>query len=83
MIYDPPHVSPRIRAQDGVLLARHQPLVPLDDDDYIEIVIRHEAHAEIRKRLEKYGVFDKLLFPDLDGIAKWLKYRAFEINAQI
>ncbi|MEO7101610.1 MAG: FRG domain-containing protein [Luteolibacter sp.] len=83
VIYDPPHVSPRIRAQDGVLLARHQPLAPLAETDYIEILIRHSAHEEIRKRLEKFGVFDKLLFPDLDGIAKWLKYRAFELNSPI
>ena len=83
VIYDPPHVSPRIRAQDGVLLARHQPLSPLDDGDYIEIVIRHEAHKEVRERLEKYGVFDRLLFPDLDGIAKWLKYRAFDLKGTI
>jgi len=80
IIYDPPHVSPRIRAQDGVLLACHQPTQSLEEKDYIEIVIRHEAHDEIRRRLDQYGVFDKQLFPDLDGIAKWLKYRVFEID---
>lgn len=79
VIYDPPHVSPRIRAQDGVLLACHWPIQPLEERDYIEIVVKHEAHDEIRRRLDQYGVFDKQLFPDLDGIAKWLKYRAFEI----
>jgi hypothetical protein len=83
VIYDPPHVSPRIRAQDGVLLACHRPLEPLEEKDYLEIIIKHQAHDDIRRRLEQYGVFDKQLFPDLDGIAKWLKYRAFEINATI
>ncbi len=83
VIYDPPHVSPRIRAQDGVLLACHQPLKPLEESDYIEIVIKHEAHDEIRRRLDQYGVFDRQLFPDLDGIAKWLKYRVFEIDGKI
>jgi hypothetical protein len=83
VIYDPPHVSPRIRAQDGVLLACHQPLKPLEESDYIEIVIKHEAHDDIRRRLDQYGVFDKQLFPDLDGIAKWLKYRVFEIDGKI
>lgn len=83
IIYDPPHVSPRIRAQDGVLLACWQPLQPLEEKDYLEIVIRQSAHDEIRRRLDQYGVFDKQLFPDLDGIAKWLKYRAFEINGTI
>ena len=80
VIYDPPHVSPRIRSQDGVLLACHQPMLPLEEKDYLEIVIKHEAHDDIRRRLDQYGVFDKQLFPDLDGIAKWLKYRVFEID---
>lgn len=83
IIYDPPHVSPRIRAQDGVLLACWQPMQALDEKDYLEIVIKHSAHDEIRRRLDQYGVFDKQLFPDLDGIAKWLKYRAYEINGTI
>ncbi len=83
VIYDPPHVSPRIRAQDGVLLACHQPLEPLEESDYLEIIITHQAHDEIRRRLDQYGVFDKQLFPDLDGIAKWLKYRVFEIDGKI
>jgi hypothetical protein len=82
VIYDPPHVSPRIRAQDGVLLACHQPMRPLEEKDYVEIVIKHEAHDDIRRRLDQYGVFDKQLFPDLDGIAKWLKYRVFEIDGK-
>lgn len=83
IIYDPPHVSPRIRAQDGVLLACWQPMQEVAEKDYLEIVIKQSAHDEIRRRLDQYGVFDKQLFPDLDGIAKWLKYRAFEINGTI
>ncbi len=82
VIYDPPHVSPRIRAQDGVLLACHQPLEALEERDYIEIIITSKAHDDIRRRLDQYGVFDKQLFPDLDGIAKWLKYRVFEIGGK-
>jgi hypothetical protein len=83
VIYDPPHVSPRIRAQDGVLLACCQPLQPLEEKDYLEIIITHQSHDDIRRRLDQYGVFDKQLFPDLDGIAKWLKYRVFEIDGKI
>lgn len=83
IIYDPPHVSPRIRAQDGVLLSCWQPMKPLDENDYQEIVIKQSAHEDIRRRLDQYGVFDKQLFPALDGIAKWLKYRAYEINGTI
>lgn len=81
------HVESRrrlyFRAQDGVLLACWQPMQPLNEKDYLEIVIKQAAHEEIRRRLDQYGVFDKQLFPDLDGIAKWLKYRAYEINGTI
>ena len=83
VMYDPPHVSPRVRAQDSVLLACHRPLQELEEKDYLEIIIEHEAHDDIRRRLDQYGVFDKQLFPDLDGIAKWLKYRMFEIKGSL
>ena len=80
LIYYPPHFSPRIRSQDGVLMACCKPMKSLDESEYIEIIIKNSAHKEIRKRLEKYGVSDKQLFPDLDGMAQWLKYKVFEIN---
>jgi FRG domain len=78
VIYHPPHISPRLRAQDSVLLACHQPVTALEDGDCFEIIIRHDAHDDIRRRLDQYGVFDRQLFPDLDGVAKWLRYRVFE-----
>lgn len=78
VIYHPPHFSPRMRAQDSVLLACYRPFEALEDRDWLEIVIRHNAHEDIRRRLDQYGVFDRQLFPDLDGIAKWLRYRVFE-----
>jgi hypothetical protein len=83
VVYDPPHISPRMRAQDSVLLACYRPMEVLEEKDCLEIVINQEAHDDIRHRLEQYGVFDKQLFPDLDGIAKWLKYRVFETKGSI
>jgi hypothetical protein len=53
------------------------PLEALEERDCLEIVIRYDAHDDIR-RLDQYGVFDRQLFPDLDGIAKWLRYCVFE-----
>jgi hypothetical protein len=78
VIYHPPHISPRMRAQDSVLLACQQPFEALEERDCLEIIIRQDAHDDIRRRLDQYGVFDRQLFPDLDGIAKWLRYRVFE-----
>lgn len=79
IIYYPPHISPRIRAQDGVLLACYNPLNEIEEKDYIEIIIKAEAHKEIRKQLNKCGIFDRQLFPDVDGCSKWLKYNQFEV----
>ena len=78
VIYHPPHISPRMRAQDSVLLACLKPFESLEERDWLEIVIRPDAHDDIRRRLDQYGVFDRQLFPDLDGVAKWLRYRVFE-----
>jgi hypothetical protein len=83
VIYHPPHISPRLRAQDSVLLACHQPMQALEERDYLEIIIRHDAHDDIRRRLDQYGVFDRQLFPDLDGIAKWLRYRVFDCKGTL
>ena len=78
VIYYPPHISPRMQTQDSVLLACHRPFDELEERDCLEIVIQHHAHDEIRRQLDQYGVFDRQLFPGLDGIAKWLRYRVFE-----
>ena len=83
VIYHPPHISPRLRAQDSVLLACQQPFKALEEQDYIEILIRYDAHDDIRRRLDQYGVFDRQLFPDLDGIAKSLRYRVFESMGEL
>lgn len=54
------------------------PFEALEERYCLEIIIHHDAHDDIRRRLGQYGVFDRQLFPDLDGIAKWLRYRVFE-----
>jgi len=78
IVYDPPHVSARIRAQDGVLLACHQPTQAIPTEDYLEIQVNGAKRKAIRVELELYGVFDKQLFPDLDGLARWLKFKVFD-----
>jgi hypothetical protein len=83
VIYHPPHISPRMRAQDSVLLACHLPFEALEERDCLEIIIRHDAHDDIRRRLDQYGVFDRQLFPGLDGIATWLRYRVFESKGEL
>lgn len=78
IMYVPPHVSSRIRTQESVLLAFDDPFRELEAQEYLEIKVPAAAHCDIRDELDRYGMFDKPMFPDIDGVAKWLKYRAFE-----
>ena len=78
VMYVPPHVSTRIRTQESVLLAFDDPFRELESHEFLEIKVPASAHRDIRDELDRYGMFDKQMFPDIDGIAKWLKYRAFE-----
>lgn len=78
IMYVPPHVSTRIRTQESVLLAFDDPFRELESHEYLEVRVPASAHRDIRDELDRYGMFDKQMFPDIDGVAKWLKYRAFE-----
>jgi hypothetical protein len=78
VMYVPPHISTRIRTQESVLLAFDDPFRELESHEFLEIKVPASAHRDIRDELDRYGMFDKQMFPDIDGIAKWLKYRAFE-----
>lgn len=77
VIFTPPHIADRIKAQDGVLMAFPNPLEILDPDLYIEVSIEAKARKDILKQLEKFGVFDRQLFPGPDGVAKWMKYKYY------
>jgi hypothetical protein len=79
IMYVPPHVSTRIRTQESVLLAFDDPFRELESHEYLEIKVPAAAHGDIRDDLDRYGMFDKQLFPDINGLATWLKYRAFEV----
>ena len=80
IMYVPPHVSTRIRTQESVLLVFDDPFRELEVHEYLEIRVPASAHRDIRDELDRYGMFDKQMFPDIDGVAKWLKYRAFEAS---
>src|SRR5215212_4101376 len=55
--------------------AREPVTGPLTDTDHIwSLRIKGSARREIRIILFNYGITRKLLFPELDGLADWLKY---------
>jgi hypothetical protein len=78
--YYPNIVSPRIRAQEGLFIACSQIEqaldVPLRDGWSIErFEVPKAAKPRLRYELFRLGVHASALFPDIDGLAKRLKWQ--------
>lgn len=74
----PPHVTPRITAQEGCFTAH--PESRRDGGEHwdgvrVRIRISKESRRDLRLILDKLGVTRATLFPDLDGLARTMNYR--------
>lgn len=78
IVYLPPHISPRIRAQSGAFTIHADPTKTLKGNELTKIRIAKEARNDCKWALYKSGIHAKSLFPDLDGLAGWLKWGHFE-----
>lgn len=84
--YLPSHEVPRVRAQSGVFTVHPRPTESLEQvhlpaNARLErVVIRKEARKAIKYKLAHYGISRQTLFPDLDGLAefiRWMKIDSF------
>lgn len=90
VLYFPPHISPRIAAQQGCFSFHKQPeegarFVPLDEapslGDSVELLrkltIPGDKKHGLLKELAKLGVDDFAVFPDLVGLARKLEWKIY------
>jgi hypothetical protein len=68
----PPHISPRIMAQGSIFTIRKDPGKPVDPD--LVIKIPYDLRASILRELEGLNINRRTLFPDMDGLAEYLKW---------
>lgn len=68
----PPEIDGRISAQGSVFSIRKNPLDPILPDAKFEIPAA--ARGQILKELDELGVNHRTLFPDMQGLAKYLKW---------
>ncbi len=87
-IFWPPHTTPRIKAQSGVLTIQRDPNQPFPYGSRLDkYIIPSHMRAKFRKILNSYGINDSSMFPDLDGLASHLKkiredhYKSMQENA--
>lgn len=82
-----PTVSKRIFHQDGLFTISVNPLIPLDSDlrkdwQIDKILIPKEIKQKILYKLFRLGIDESKLFPDLDGLARHLKWQ-HSINSSL
>ncbi|MES9969980.1 MAG: FRG domain-containing protein [Candidatus Thiodiazotropha sp.] len=73
--YYPPHITPRITAQEGLFTVQNEPTIAFDSDKILKIIIPADKKKEIRKELDLLGFNHQKLFPGLDGISELLSWR--------
>lgn len=77
-VYLPSHVSERIRAQSGLFTITPDPTIPLAKNIVARIRISKDSKQEIKLMLNKIGIHEKALFPDIDGLSRWIRWMKFD-----
>ncbi|HDH27869.1 MAG TPA: FRG domain-containing protein [Euryarchaeota archaeon] len=78
--YIPKYWNPRITSQSGLFTVHPKPLKPYTSTYISKVTIAFNLRKEIKKRLNKFGIHQAYLFPELDGISqhiKWLRTNIF------
>jgi hypothetical protein len=79
IFFEPPSIDQRIVNQYAFFSVMTEPTATLDDwllkhpDLYRRIIIPKELKWEVRDKLDQANITERVLFPGLDGLAKWLK----------
>jgi len=75
-IFKPPHHSPRIRAQAGVFTVQPKPRESLNKSlrkrAVTKYIIPRAAREQLRQELRLFGFHNASMFPDLDGLSRYL-----------
>jgi hypothetical protein len=77
--FEPPSIEGRIANQYALFSVMSSPRASLSDwlrdkpDTYSRIIIPAALKWEIRDKLDMLNINERLLFPGLDGLSRWLK----------
>lgn len=74
-IYYPPHITPRIPAQRSVFTIHSSPTEAFEPITYFKWVISGKTCGVIKKILDTCAINESSLFPDLDGLSRYLGWR--------
>ncbi|MGM8225889.1 FRG domain-containing protein [Cellvibrio sp. ARAG 10.3] len=70
----PSHSTRRVTAQSGVFTIHPTSMMNLKTDRIKKIIIRADKKKYFLEKLFKYGVHHATVFPDLDGLSRYVRY---------
>lgn len=79
-LYIPLHFTKRIVAQSGIFSIQPNPNSEIVDNNISKIIIKKEIRLEIKKSLEKFGINQSTIFPDLDGVGEYVKWLTTNVH---
>lgn len=74
-LYYPPHISPRIPAQRSVFTIHPDPTEEYKPATHFKWVISGRTCGIIKRVLDTCAINESSLFPDLDGLSRYLGWR--------
>ncbi len=86
LFFEPPSLDERIVTQHAVFSMMSDPNTLINDwlegkkIRYFKIIIPSGLKWEIRDKLDQSNIHERVLFPGLDGLAKWLKRHYIDIR---
>ncbi|WP_128545878.1 FRG domain-containing protein [Larkinella soli] len=89
LFFEPPSIDDRIVNQFALFSVISNPLTGMDGwlrnhpDVYRKIIIPYELKWEIRDKLDQANVNERVLFPGLDGLSRWLKRQYLPIREKM
>lgn len=72
--YVPRIVTPRLRAQRGVFTVHSNPTEEFKPEKCVRIRIPYENRKHLKNSLNRHGIHEEVLFPDLDGLARHIQW---------
>lgn len=70
----PSHMAKRVTAQSGMFTVHPLDGKPLEDKAITKMIIPGEKKKMLLARLVKYGIHHGTMFPDLDGLSKFIRH---------
>ena len=74
-LFEPQHVSSRITVQAGLFTVHSQPHIEFDSSLFEKWILKQECLVEITTTLERLGINQHSLFPNLDGLSQMLVHK--------